>query len=97
MHIDDIDVSGLRYDGSRTLQLASCPNQVEPFYDSKKEYKQLLVEYSEQIDQLQNKMYAHDRYGMLIVFQAMDAAGQERTICPVISRGHSPGGVGSAF
>ena len=35
--------------------------------------------------ELQDKLYAHDRYGLLIIFQAMDAAGKDSTIKHVMS------------
>lgn len=41
---------------------------------------------------MQQVMYAHDRYAMLLVFQAMDAAGKDGTIRHVLS-GVNPHGV----
>ena len=38
-----------------------------------------------QISKLQGKLYAHDRYAMLLIFQAMDAAGKDGTIRAVMS------------
>ena len=38
-----------------------------------------------QISKLQGKLYAHDHYAMLLVFQAMDAAGKDGTIRAVMS------------
>nr|WHW29749.1 hypothetical protein [uncultured bacterium] len=92
MHIDDIDVDSYRYDGSRRFDLASCATSVSKLYDDKKDYKTMLGEYRKEIDALQNTMYAHDRYGMLLVFQAMDAAGKDGTIRHVMS-GVNPHGV----
>jgi PPK2 family polyphosphate:nucleotide phosphotransferase len=37
------------------------------------------------ISELQGKLYAHDKYSMLIIFQAMDAAGKDSTIKHVMS------------
>ncbi|HQP34810.1 MAG TPA: polyphosphate kinase 2 family protein [Polyangiaceae bacterium] len=34
---------------------------------------------------LQDKLYAHDKYGILLIFQAMDAAGKDSTIKHVMS------------
>lgn len=92
MHIDDIDVSEFCYDGSSKFVLADCATEVPRLYDGKKDYRRLLKEYRKEIDELQNKMYAHDRYGMLIIFQAMDAAGKDGTIRNVMS-GVNPHGV----
>lgn len=91
MHCD-IDIDEYRYDGSRKLVLADLPNKIKDFYEDKKDYKDLLEEYQEEIDELQNMMYAHDRYAMLLIFQAMDAAGKDGTIRHVMS-GVNPHGV----
>ncbi|HEU0032045.1 MAG TPA: PPK2 family polyphosphate kinase [Kofleriaceae bacterium] len=39
----------------------------------------------DKLAKLQQKLYAHDRYGVLLVFQAMDAAGKDGTIKAVLS------------
>ena len=39
----------------------------------------------ERLSELQNKLYAHNSYGILIIFQAMDAAGKDSTIKHVMS------------
>lgn len=44
-----------------------------------------------QIDELQRRLYAHDRKSLLLVFQAMDAAGKDSTIRAVL-RGVNPAG-----
>ncbi|MGW8265378.1 MAG: PPK2 family polyphosphate kinase [Longimicrobiales bacterium] len=43
------------------------------------------------LDDLQRKLYASDRWGVLLVFQAMDAAGKDSTIRAVL-RGINPQG-----
>lgn len=75
-----LDVSPYRFDGSRPFVIADQPNLVESHYDGKKEYRKRLREFQDEIDVLQNTMYAQDRYGMLLIFQAMDAAGKDGTI-----------------
>ncbi|NDW18055.1 polyphosphate kinase 2 family protein [Dysgonomonas sp. 216] len=52
---------------------------------NKKEAKDLLLEDIEALADLQNKLYAHDRYAVLVIFQAMDAAGKDGTIKHVMS------------
>jgi PPK2 family polyphosphate:nucleotide phosphotransferase len=44
-----------------------------------------------ELDDLQRVLYAHDRYAVLLVFQAMDAAGKDSTIRAVL-RGVNPAG-----
>ncbi|HEX7842749.1 MAG TPA: PPK2 family polyphosphate kinase [Kofleriaceae bacterium] len=39
----------------------------------------------ERLSKLQEKLYAHDRYSVLLIFQAMDAAGKDGTIRAVMT------------
>lgn len=88
----DIDLSSIRFSGDSTFQLSDCPNAIDPIYDGKKDYSKQLSVLRNEIDELQNTMYAHDRYGLLCVFQAMDAAGKDGTIRRVFS-GVNPHGI----
>lgn len=54
-------------------------------YKSKKEAKKKLKKDIERLKSLQDKFYAYDRYSLLIIFQAMDAAGKDGTIKHVMS------------
>ncbi|MGB5323999.1 MAG: PPK2 family polyphosphate kinase [Pseudomonadales bacterium] len=92
MQIDDIDVSDFCYNGDRKFVIGECATSIGKLYEDKRDYARLLDEYQDAIDALQNKMYAHDRYGMLLIFQAMDAAGKDGTIRHVMS-GVNPHGV----
>ncbi|MEM7367677.1 MAG: polyphosphate kinase 2 family protein [Bacteroidota bacterium] len=87
-----IDSSQFAFTGEKTLQLKKVQNLIDPYYESKKDYKKKLEDFREEIDELQNMMYAHDRYGMLLIFQAMDAAGKDGTIRHVMS-GVNPHGI----
>lgn len=69
----------------REVKLHQRPSKVKPFYHSEKEYDELLKKHVAQLDQLQNMLYAHDRYALLIIFQAMDAAGKDSIIKHVMS------------
>lgn len=51
----------------------------------KEESKQLLQTGIERLARLQDKLYADDRWGVLLIFQAMDAAGKDGTIKHVMS------------
>ena len=57
----------------------------------KKALKAALAERVDRIRDLQRKLYADDRYAILLVFQAMDAAGKDGTIRAVLS-GVNPAG-----
>jgi PPK2 family polyphosphate:nucleotide phosphotransferase len=54
--------------------------------------RELLGEGVEQLAELQQKLYAQDRWSLLLIFQAMDAAGKDGTIKHVMS-GVNPQGV----
>ncbi|MFK8026873.1 MAG: PPK2 family polyphosphate kinase [Gammaproteobacteria bacterium] len=56
-----------------------------------KEYKKKLKKQTEKIHDLQRIMYAHDSHSILLVFQAMDAAGKDSTIRHVLT-GVNPAG-----
>ncbi len=57
----------------------------------KKKLKEELEYEIEKIHELQRVFYAHDRHALLLVFQAMDAAGKDGTIRAVMS-GVNPAG-----
>lgn len=59
--------------------------------DNKKEYKKKLAKKVDDIADLQRVLYADDRYSLLLIFQAMDAAGKDSTIRNVLS-GVNPAG-----
>lgn len=52
---------------------------------SKDEAKELLQKNIEKMIDLQDKLYASDKYSVLLIFQAMDAAGKDSTIKHVMS------------
>jgi PPK2 family polyphosphate:nucleotide phosphotransferase len=60
--------------------------------ESKGEAKELLTRGIEWLAEEQGKLYAQDRWSILLIFQAMDAAGKDGTIKHVMS-GINPQGV----
>jgi PPK2 family polyphosphate:nucleotide phosphotransferase len=58
---------------------------VKPFCRSKKGYRKLLEEHVEGLSSLQQLHYASNRYALLLIFQAMDAAGKDGAIRHVMS------------
>ncbi len=59
---------------------------------SKKEGEILLKKGVEKLSEMQDKLYAHNQFSVLILFQAMDAAGKDSAIKHVMS-GLNPQGV----
>ncbi len=51
----------------------------------KADAKALLAEGKEQLSAMQERLYADDRWSLLLIFQAMDAAGKDSTIKHVMS------------
>jgi PPK2 family polyphosphate:nucleotide phosphotransferase len=80
-----IDVSAYRVREGSTVNLKKWPTRVGAFYDSKSEYETRLAEHVRKLSHLQNLLYADDRYALLLIFQAMDAAGKDGAIKHVMS------------
>jgi PPK2 family polyphosphate:nucleotide phosphotransferase len=76
------------YDDSFKIKKAVSEPQDNP---GKSKNAEALAESVEQLSKLQAKLYAHDRYSVLCVFQALDAAGKDGTIRAVFS-GVNPSG-----
>jgi PPK2 family polyphosphate:nucleotide phosphotransferase len=67
------------------VNLKKWPTKVEPIYKSKEQYKELLEEHVAQLSSQQQLLYASNRYALLLIFQAMDAAGKDGAIRHVMS------------
>ncbi len=80
-----IEICDYRVSAGANVNLDKWPTSVEPFYESKKEYKKLLAAGTKQLSELQRMFYAHNRYALLLIFQAMDAAGKDGAIRHVMS------------
>ncbi len=77
------------FDGSLRIDaLATTPPEWAP---SRKACRRQLAKITEETRELQRQFYADDRYSLLMVFQAMDAAGKDGTIRAVMS-GVNPAG-----
>ena len=80
-----LDVEPFRVQEGRRVDLKKRPTRVPPFYDSKDHYRSLLAEHVEKLAQRQDLLYASDRHALLLIFQAMDAAGKDGVIKHVMS------------
>ena len=67
------------------IDLQKWPTRVEPVYTSKEQYKDLLEQHVAQLSSLQQLLYASNRHAILLIFQAMDAAGKDGAIKHVMS------------
>ena len=67
------------------VKLKKWPTRVDPVYKSKDEYQEILNDHIQHLSVLQNLLYAYNRYSVLLIFQAMDAAGKDGAIRHVMS------------
>lgn len=74
-----------------TFRVADAPTAPPADVPSKKKLERSLALEVERLRELQRILYAHDRHAVLLVFQAMDAAGKDGTIRAVMS-GVNPAG-----
>jgi PPK2 family polyphosphate:nucleotide phosphotransferase len=71
------------FDGS--FELGQARTSPPPRAPRRKEAKELLERAVARIDELQGKLYADNRHAVLLIFQAMDAAGKDGTIRAVLT------------
>src|SRR6185369_15810420 len=69
----------------KKVRLRDWPTRVKPYYGDKAEYKEFLAKHIEELSELQSRLYADNRYALLLIFQAMDAAGKDGVISHVMS------------
>jgi PPK2 family polyphosphate:nucleotide phosphotransferase len=68
-----------------TVDLGKWPTEVDPIYKSKVQYKKILSDHVEQLSDQQRLHDASNRHAILLIFQAMDAAGKDGAIRHVMS------------
>ncbi|WP_020596340.1 PPK2 family polyphosphate kinase [Spirosoma panaciterrae] len=88
----DFNTDRFRYDGEKSLKIKKAPTKVDDLYEDDAHYEAILRQQAAEIDKWQERMFAHNRYGLLTVFQALDAAGKDGTIQHVFT-GTNPAGV----
>ena len=81
----NIHADEFRVRAGKKIDLSKWPTRVKPNYASKEEYKALLAEHTEKLSARQTLLYASNQYALLLIFQAMDAAGKDSTIKHVMS------------
>ncbi len=86
-----INASDYAFYGEGTFEIDEAITSTESFYKDKDDFKDKLADLQEDIEKLQSMMYAHNKYGVLAVFQAMDAAGKDSTMSDVFRNVHPMG------
>jgi PPK2 family polyphosphate:nucleotide phosphotransferase len=69
----------------RRVDLKKWPVRVRPFYKSKAHYKEALAGHKATMNDQQGLLYASNQHALLLIFQAMDAAGKDGAIKHVMS------------
>src|SRR5687768_864898 len=80
-----IDIKDFRVREGKTVTLKKWLTHAKPFYISKKQLKETLRDRIAEMSDLQSLLYASNRYAILLIFQAMDAAGKDSAIKHVMS------------
>jgi len=80
-----LDGKEFRVPPGTTVRLNEWPTRVPPVYRSKKHYEKLLEAHIAELSRLQDLLYASNREALLLIFQAMDAAGKDGAIKHVMS------------
>ncbi len=80
-----LDLEDFRVPDGKPFRIKKVKTKVKDLYQDDAHYESLIAEFRTEIDDLQQKMYAQNRQGLLLVFQAMDAAGKDSTIKHVMS------------
>jgi PPK2 family polyphosphate:nucleotide phosphotransferase len=82
VHIKSADY---RVRAGTKVDLKKWPTAVRPAYQTDRQYRDMLSTHVKQLSAQQELLYASNRYALLIIFQAMDAAGKDGAIAHVMS------------
>jgi polyphosphate kinase 2 (PPK2 family) len=85
-------IARFRVRPGREVELAHWATRVPDFYADEKDAERQLARQVALTSDLQELLYASDRYSLLLIFQAMDAAGKDGAIKHVLS-GVNPQGI----
>ncbi len=80
-----MDISKYKIDHNSDLKLSGIKTDQTGQFDSKEDAEKKLVENVQRMTEIQSKLYAQDKYAVLIIFQAMDTAGKDGAIKHVMS------------
>jgi len=80
-----INSKDFRVRAGSQVNLRKWPTRIDPVYESKEQYRELLAQHVVQLSAQQQLLYASNRYAVLMIFQAMDAAGKDGAIKHVMS------------
>ena len=87
-----MELHDFRYDGTGSFDLSRYPTSARMDKQERPRIEEAMQANIERMAELQDRLYADGREGVIILFQAMDAAGKDSTIKRVMS-GLNPQGV----
>src|SRR6202451_4452877 len=67
------------------VDLGKWPTLIDPVYKSKEQYQELLSDHVARLSAQQQLLYADNHHALLLIFQAMDAAGKDSAVKHVMS------------
>jgi PPK2 family polyphosphate:nucleotide phosphotransferase len=88
MSVDEpmkIEPQKFRVREGEKVKLRKWQTRIKPFYKSKEHYQKILAGHIKKLSQQQGLLYAQNHYAVLLIFQAMDAAGKDGAIKHVLS------------
>ncbi|MEQ1949660.1 MAG: ADP-polyphosphate phosphotransferase [Bryobacteraceae bacterium] len=80
-----LDTRQYRVKPGQRVNLKRSPTIAKPLFSSKEKFSDALAADVDELSSLQTLLYADDRYSLLVIFQAMDAAGKDSVIKHVMS------------
>ncbi len=80
-----IDPKNYRVKVGKKVDLKEWPTQIKPLHETKEDYQSAQTKHVEKLSDIQSLLYADSRYSILLIFQAMDAAGKDGAIKHVMS------------
>ena len=80
-----IEPADYRVPQGKKVKLHKWPTRSRPLYKSPDHYEELRKRQIDELRDQQGKLYADDRHSLLLIFQAMDAAGKDGAIEHVMS------------
>src|SRR5580658_7501296 len=80
-----IKSSNFRVRAGEQVDLKKWPTLVDPVYKTNEEYQELLGKHIKALSAQQQLLYASNRFALLLIFQAMDAAGKDGAVAHVMS------------
>ncbi len=69
-----------RHSAGAVADLSLLPTRIDSIHDGKGDYEKKLKRATKELRHYQTMLYADDRYSLLVIFQAMDAAGKDGAI-----------------